>query len=245
MKFDIISLFPELFGAFTDHSMIKRAISAGHIEVTVTNPRDFSRLKHHQVDDTPYGGGSGMLMMAPPIFEAVEAVKEKDKNLLTRTIFLGPAGPRFTQEKAKELALYDRLVLICGHYEGVDYRVEEHLADETISIGDFVVTGGEVPAMLVVDAVARMIPGVLGATGGAEEDSFYKPLLEHPQYTKPYEYRGMVVPEVLLSGHHKNIASWRLKEALIRTLRIRPDLLKRELSGEEEKILKEIQKEQS
>ena len=239
MRIDFISLFPEFFDAFFSHSIIKRAISSGLLDMAVTNPRNFSHNKHQQVDDTPYGGGTGMLMMAPPIFEAVEHVITH-KATHRRIVFLGPTGERFTQDKAKELATYDQLVLVCGHYEGIDYRVEEHLVDETISIGDFVVTGGELPAMVVADAVARMIPGVLGAPMGSAEDSFYKPILECPQYTKPPEYRGWTVPDVLRSGHHANIATWRLEEAIKRTIRLRPDLLERELSNEEYKIVKRL-----
>ena len=242
MNIDIISLFPEFFDAFFRHSIIKRAIEAERLTMKVTNPRDFSHNKHNQVDDTPYGGGAGMLMMAPPIFEAVESVTQ-EPNINRRVIFLGPAGERFTQEKARQLATYDQIVLVCGHYEGFDYRVEEYLVDETISIGDFVLTGGELPAMVVADAVARMIPGVLGAATGAVEDSFYRPVLECPQYTKPPEFRGMEVPAILRSGHHANIAKWRLQESLKRTQRLRPDLLDRELTKEERKALKEIAKE--
>ncbi|WP_277288343.1 tRNA (guanosine(37)-N1)-methyltransferase TrmD [Veillonella montpellierensis] len=239
MRIDFISLFPEFFDAFFSHSIIKRAIFSGLLDMAVTNPRNFSHNKHQQVDDTPYGGGTGMLMMAPPIFEAVEHVITH-KVTHRRIVFLGPAGERFTQDKAKELATYDQLVLVCGHYEGIDYRVEEHLVDETISIGDFVVTGGELPAMVVADAVARMIPGVLGAPTGSAEDSFYRPILECPQYTKPPEYRGWTVPDVLRSGHHANIATWRLEEAIKRTIQLRPDLLERELSNEEYKIVKRL-----
>ncbi|KAF1683980.1 MULTISPECIES: tRNA (guanosine(37)-N1)-methyltransferase TrmD [unclassified Veillonella] len=244
MKIDIISLFPEFFAAFFDHSIIKRAMAANRLTMAVTNPRDFAHNKHNQVDDTPYGGGAGMLMMAPPIFEAVEHVLSDTPatELRKRVIFLGPTGTTFNQAKARELATYDQLVLICGHYEGVDYRVEEHLVDETISIGDFVLTGGELPAMIVADAVARMIPGVLGAASGAIEDSFYRPILEGPQYTKPPVYRDWEVPEVLRSGHHQNIANWRLQQALLRTLQLRPDLLERELTGEEERAIKELKK---
>ncbi len=244
MRIDIVSLFPEFFDAFFSHSIIKRAIEAERLSMGVTNPRDFSHNKHGQVDDTPYGGGAGMLMMAPPIFEAVESIT-REPNIKRRIVFMGPTGQPFTQEKARELATYDQLVLICGHYEGVDYRVEEHLVDETISIGDYVLTGGELPAMVIADAVARMIPGVLGAASGAQEDSFYEPLLECPQYTKPPEFRGWTVPDVLRSGHHKNIATWRQKEALKRTRLLRPDLLERPLSKEEIKLLKEIVAEES
>ena len=244
MRIDIVSLFPEFFDAFFSHSIIKRAIEAERLSMGVTNPRDFSHNKHGQVDDTPYGGGAGMLMMAPPIFEAVESIT-REPNIKRRIVFMGPTGQPFTQEKARKLATYDQLVLICGHYEGVDYRVEEHLVDETISIGDYVLTGGELPAMVVADAVARMIPGVLGAASGAQEDSFYEPLLECPQYTKPPEFRGWPVPDVLRSGHHKNIATWRQKEALKRTRLLRPDLLERPLTKEEIKHLKEIVAEES
>ena len=248
MKIDIISLFPDFFDAFFTHSIIKRALLANRLEMKVTNPREFSHSKHGQVDDTPYGGGAGMLMKAPPLFEAVEHVlqmpieehRSTKANHKRHVVFMGPTGTPFTQEKARELANYDQLVIVCGHYEGVDYRVEEHLVDETISIGDYVLTGGELPAMVVADAVARMIPGVLGATSGAIEDSFYHPVLECPQYTKPQEYRGMVVPDILLSGHHKNIEQWRLEESLKRTALLRNDLLRRDLTVDEVKALKSL-----
>ncbi len=241
MKIDILSLFPEFIDAFFQHSIIKRAVGAKRLEMKVTNPRDFTYDKHRMVDDTPYGGGNGMLMKAAPIFEAVEAVRQSEGR--SRVLLMCPTGQTFTQDKAKELAAYDQLILICGHYEGVDYRVEQYLADETLSIGDYVLTGGELPAMVVADAVARMIPGVLGAAAGAAEDSFYTPILEYPQYTKPAEFRGYTVPDVLLSGHHKNIEIWRRQEALRRTWEKRPDLLdKAALSREDKAFLESLKR---
>lgn len=239
MRIDFVSLFPEFFSTFFEHSIIKRAIAADRLTLSVINPRDYSHNKHNQVDDTPYGGGTGMLMMAPPIFEAVESIPSVE-NGTRHVVFLGPAGETFTQEKARQLAQYDQLILVCGHYEGVDYRVEEHLVDETISIGDYVLTGGELPAMVVADAVARMIPGVLGASAGAIEDSFYRSILECPQYTKPPIFREWEVPEILMSGHHANIAKWRFEEALKRTKKLRPDLLERELTKEELEVMKKL-----
>ncbi len=244
MKIDILSLFPEFIEAFFHQSIIKRAIDAGLVDMAVTNPRDFTHDKHNQADDTIYGGGAGMLMKCGPIFEAAESVLP-EKTPRSRIILLTPAGTTFSQDKAKQLYRdCDHLVLICGHYEGVDHRVEEYLADECISIGDYVITGGELGAMVISDAVARMVPGVLGDAGSAAEDSFYKPILEYPQYTKPAVYRGMAVPEIMLSGHHENIARWRRREALRLTLERRPDLLERlELSAEDRKLLKEIREE--
>lgn len=244
MKIDILSLFPEFVQAFFDQSIIKRALDAGRMEMAVTNPRDYTMYRHRQVDDTIYGGGAGMLMMCQPIFDAVHHVLP-EKGTRDRVIFLSPAGKTFNQEKAKELYRdYDHLVLICGHYEGVDHRVEEYLADELISIGDYVLTGGELGAMVISDAVARMIPGVLGDAGSAATDSFYEPILEYPQYTKPADYNGWKVPEVLFSGHHANIARWRRKEALRRTLECRPDLLSGlKMTAEDKKLLAEIKRE--
>lgn len=239
MRIDIISLFPELIEAFFQHSIIGRARAAGLLDLDVTNPRNFTYDRHHMVDDTIYGGGCGMLMKAAPLYAAVEAVRRQVPR--RRIIFMGPAGKPFDQAKARELATYDQLILLCGHYEGVDYRVEEDLADETISVGDYILTGGELPAMTVTDAVARMIPGVLGAASGAADDSFYSSLLECPQYTKPAVFRGMVVPEVLRNGDHAKIETWRCKASLSRTLNLRPDLLEHcELSPKDVEILNKL-----
>ena len=238
MRIDIISLFPELIETFFQHSIIGRARAAGLLDLDVTNPRNFTYDRHHMVDDTIYGG-CGMLMKAAPLYAAVEAVRRQVPR--RRIIFMGPAGQTFTQAKARELATYDQLILLCGHYEGVDYRVEQDLADETISVGDYVLTGGELPAMTVTDAVARMIPGVLGAAAGAADDSFYSSLLEYPQYTKPAVFRGMAVPEVLRNGDHAKIDAWRREASLARTLELRPDLLQHcDLSPADQKILAKL-----
>ena len=215
--------------------MIKRALDAGLIEMAVTDPREFSHSRHHQVDDTIYGGGAGMLMQCGPLFEACESVLPQ-KGPRDRVVFLSPAGIPFTQDKAKELYRdYNHLVLICGHYEGVDHRVEEYLADELISIGDYVLTGGELGAMVISDAVARMVPGVLGDAGSAAGDSFYEPILEYPQYTRPADFRGMRVPEVLTSGNHAAIARWRREMSLKNTYEKRPELLKNAQLNEKDK----------
>lgn len=240
MRIDIISLFPVFIEAFFDHSIIGRAREAGILDLDVTNPRNFTYDRHHMVDDTVYGGGCGMLMKASPLYTAVEVVRRDVPK--RRTIFMGPAGTPFTQAKARELASYDQLILICGHYEGVDYRVETELADETISLGDFVLTGGEIPAMAVTDAVARMLPGVLGTAGSAMDESFYDSLLEYPQYTKPAVFRGMAVPDILRSGDHAKIDDWRRQASLRRTLERRPDLLdKAVLSNKDKAYLKCLQ----
>ena len=239
MRIDIISLFPELIEAFFQHIIICRARAAGLLDLDVTNPRNFTYDRHHMVDDTIYGGGCGLLMKAAPLYAAVEAVRRQVPR--RRIIFMGPAGKPFDQAKARELATYDQLILLCGHYEGVDYRVEEDLADETISVGDYILTGGELPAMTVTDAVARMIPGVLGAASGAADDSFYSSLLECPQYTKPAVFRGMAVPEVLRNGDHAKIEKWRRQSSLSRTLDLRPDLLEHcELSPKDVEILNKL-----
>lgn len=240
MRIDFVSLFPEMFAGPMGHSIIKRAQDAGLLEIGVANPRDFAPGKHRIVDDTPFGGGSGMVMKAEPLFLAVESLVSPE-GAERRVILLCPGGARFDQAKARELAAYDHLVLVCGHYEGVDERVKQHLVDEAISIGDYVLTGGELPAMVVADAVARLLPGVLGAADAAEHDSFAGGLLEYPQYTRPREYRGWEAPEVLLSGDHARINRWRRKESLRATLVRRPDLLDAiELTADDAKLLAEI-----
>ena len=242
MRIDIISLFPEFIQAFYSHSIIGRAVKAGLLDLDVTNPRNFTYDRHRMADDTVYGGGCGMLMKAQPVFAAVESVRRGVEK--RRIIFMGPAGERFTQAKARQLAEYEQIILICGHYEGVDYRIESQLADETVSVGDYILTGGELPAMIVTDAVARMIPGVLGASAGAADDSFAMSLLECPQYTKPADFRGYVVPEVLRNGDHAKTEAWRRKASLARTMALRPDLLAAaELSTRDLQILDELKRE--
>lgn len=246
MRIDIVSLFPEMFAGPFGHSILKRAQEAELLHINLVNPRDFAFDKHHTVDDTPFGGGSGMVMKPDPIFKAVDSICKDSAIGKRRIILMCPGGYRLDQEKVKELASYDQLILLCGHYEGIDERVRLHLVDETISIGDYVLTGGELPAMVVADSVARMLPGVLGSSSSAPQDSFYNGLLEHPQYTRPREYEGHTVPEVILSGDHAKINRWRHKQSLKNTLERRPDLLEgRELSLEDKKLLAEIIAEQT
>lgn len=243
MRIDILSLFPEMFAGVFGCSITKRAIDKQLLDIEVTNPRDFAFNKHNQVDDTAYGGGAGMVMKPEPLFRAVKAVKEKTNCKNSRVIIMCPTGKPFSQKKAMELAQYEQLIFICGHYEGFDNRVVQNLADEVISIGDYVLTGGELPAMVVVDAVSRMIPGVLGSGDSAPTDSFYNGLLEYPQYTKPREYEGLKVPEVLLSGDHAKIAKWRRQESLRVTYLNRPDLLESvTLTKEDKAFLESLKK---
>ena len=224
MLIDIITLFPEMFGAFND-SIIKRAVDNGILKINFTQLRDFSFDKHKHVDDAPFGGGSGMVLKPEPMYRAVRHVLASTENLKRRIIITDPAGKTFNQDKAKELATFERLIFICGHYEGFDARIYD-LADEIISIGDYVLTGGELPAMVIVDAVARMLPNVLGSAESAETDSFFDGILSYPQYTRPRDFEGKLVPEVLLSGNHAEIKKWRMEQALKLTKSRRPDLLK-------------------
>ena len=232
MLISIISIFPGLFQSVFAESMIKRAQEKGLLEISIYDLRDFSEDKHRRVDDYPYGGGAGMVMKPEPFFKAVRAVRERSP-VKGKTVLMSPQGVRLTQDKLKELSKEKHLIILCGHYEGIDERVRSYLADEEISIGDYILTGGEIPAMVLVDALARLIPGVL-STSSLEEESFACGLLEYPQYTRPQEYEGMCVPEILLSGDHEKIRQWRYEEALKRTLKLRPDLLRNKgLAAEE------------
>ncbi len=242
MRFDIFTLFPEMFTGPLTESIIRRAREAGLVEVHLHNVRDYATDKHRVTDDTPYGGGGGMVMKAEPIFRAVEAVLGLSPREAGRSvspppcpvILLTPQGRPFTQQVAEELSHHGRLALICGRYEGVDERVREHLATDEISIGPYVLSGGELPAMVIVDAVTRLLPGALGDPEGARKDSFAMGLLEHPHYTRPADFRGWRVPDVLLSGHHGHVARWRRHEALIRTLVRRPELISAHALTEED-----------
>ena len=232
MRFDIMTLFPDLVETVLAESVIGRAQKNGAITVRVHNIRDYAEDKHNRVDDTPYGGGKGMLMMAPPIWRCYQGIlraQEGDEleGLRRRVIYLSPAGQVLTQKRAEELARdYNNLILLCGHYEGVDSRIVDEIVDEEISIGDFVLTGGEIPACILTDCVARLVPGVLADAECYEKESISSGLLEYPQYTRPYEFHGVKVPDVLISGHHGNIERWRREQAEKRTRERRPDLLK-------------------
>ena len=226
MLIDIITLFPEMFGGVFGESIIKRAVEKNILEIRFTQLRDFAFDKHRQVDDSPFGGGAGMVLKPEPVYRAVRDVLSKsDENLSRKIIITDPSGGVFTQNKAKELAKLEQIIFICGHYEGFDARIYD-LADELISIGDYVLTGGELPAMVIVDAVARMLPNVLGSAESAATDSFFNGMLGYPQYTRPREFEGKVVPEVLLSGNHAEIKKWRETQALNLTRMRRPDLIK-------------------
>ena len=235
-RFDIMTLFPDLVDTVLSESIIGRARRAGHIVVKTHNIRDYSEDKHRRVDDTPYGGGRGMVMMAPPIYNCYMAVLAETnaavaEDLSRRVIYMSPKGRILNQNIARELASYDQLIILCGHYEGVDQRIIDEIVDEEISIGDFVLTGGEIPACILVDCVARLVEGVLPAEECHQDESFSCGMLEYPQYTRPYEFHGVKVPDVLLSGHHQNIEKWRREEALRLPAQRRPDLLRKEEGG--------------
>lgn len=230
MIFDVMTLFPELVDYVLGESIIGRAQKNGAIEVATYNIRDYSEDKHRRVDDTPYGGGKGMLMMAPPIYNCYEAIctKRVEETISKRrVIYMSPSGQVLTQKKAEELAGYDQLIILCGHYEGVDRRIVDEIVDEEISIGDFVLTGGEIPACILVDSVARLVEGVLSDPECYEKESISSGLLEYPQYTRPYEFHGVKVPDVLISGHHEKIDSWRREKAMELTAQNRPDIMEK------------------
>ena len=226
MRIDILTLFPEMCESVYSESIIGRSVAKGLLEIHSHNIRDYSANKHHNVDDTPYGGGLGMLMMAQPIYDCYMSLCEK-LDTKPYLIYMSPQGKVLTQEKVKELSKKENIAILCGHYEGVDERVIESIVDEEISIGDYVLTGGELPALVLTDSVARMLPGVLANDEAMEKESHYSGLLEYPQYTKPAIWNGMAVPDVLLSGHHANIEKWRNEQSLKRTKERRPDLLKK------------------
>jgi len=239
MRFDVFTLFPEVFEPYLQTSILQRALQRGLVEVKVHNIRDATTDRHHVTDDEPYGGGGGMVMKPEPIFAAVEGVLGSPPGC--PVILLTPQGRVFTQGVAQEFAQHPHLALLCGRYEGVDERVREHLVTDQVSIGDYVLSGGELPALVVIDAVARLIPGVLGDPDGAWDDSHASGLLEYPHYTRPPEFRGWQVPEVLLSGDHGRIARWRREQALLRTWKRRPDLLARALlTPDDREFLKKI-----
>lgn len=244
MRIDVLTLFPEMFGPVIGGSILGRAAEKGIIDVRLTDIRTFSNDKHNKADDYPFGGGGGMVMMPDPIFGAMESVGAADR----KVIYMSPRGKILDAEKIRELSETDGFVILCGHYEGVDQRVLDYWDAEEVSIGDYVLTGGELPAMVLIDSVARLLPDVLGNENSALEESVYSGLLEHPQYTKPREYRGLKVPEVLLNGNHKLIELWKFRQALLLTKERRPDMFRafieqeHELSKDERKVLEEIMK---
>jgi len=243
MQFDVFTLLPEVFPPYLESSILSRARQRGLIDVRIHNIRDYAHDKHHVTDDTPYGGGGGMVMKPEPVFEAVESVlglaAPHPQPPVVPVILLTPQGRVFTQRVAEEFSRHEHIALLCGRYEGVDERIREHLVTDEISIGDYVLTGGELPALMIIDAVSRLIPGVLGDPTGAEDDSHSMGLLEYPHYTRPPEFRGWKVPDILLSGDHAKIDKWRREQAITRTFKKRPDMLeKAELSDADKKFIK-------
>lgn len=237
MRFDLLSAVPSIFESWREASILARGQAAEAIEIRVHDLRDWARDRHRTVDDYPYGGGAGMLLKPAPLWEAIDSLRAEVEDR-PQVILMTPQGEPFRQAIAEELAAAERLILVCGRYEGVDERVRQHAVDRCLSVGDFVVTGGELPAMMVVDAVARLVPGVLGAAESADDESFGEGLLEYPQYTRPASYRGYAVPEELLGGHHERVRLWRRMESLRRTFDQRPDLLAgRRFSVEERRLL--------
>ena len=240
MNFHILTLFPEMVMNGLNTSIVGRAINNGLLTIEAVNIRDFAENKHNRVDDYTYGGGAGMLMQAGPVYGAYQSIAEKTEKK-PRVIYLSPQGETFSQEMAEEFAKEEELVFLCGHYEGIDERVLEEIVTDYVSIGDYVLTGGELPAMVMIDAISRLIPGVLHNDTSAEFESFQDNLLEYPQYTRPEEWHGKKVPEVLLSGHHVNIEKWRREQSVIRTAQRRPDLLeKADLTQKEQELAKKV-----
>lgn len=240
MIFDVLTLFPEMINAVLDQSIIGRAQQKGIITINTINIRDFSLDKHKKVDDYPYGGGTGMVMMTQPIYDAYLSIVKKI-DYMPHVIYMSPQGKVLTQDTIKRLTGLNHIIILCGHYEGVDERVVDKIVDEEISIGDYVLTGGELPAMVLIDAISRCVPGVLASGEAYTEESHYNGLLEYPQYTRPYDFLGMKVPDVLISGHHANIRKWRRQQSLLRTYLKRPDMFEKlELSQEDLKLLREV-----
>ncbi len=238
MNFHVMTLFPEMIERAMGESITGRAIKAGHISVNAVNIRDFANNKHNRVDDYPYGGGAGMVMQAEPVYQCYESICRSIGNSRPRVVFMTPQGRTFNQQIAEELSREEDLVLLCGHYEGIDERVLEKIVTDNVSIGDYVLTGGELPALVVMDTISRLVPGVLNNGMSAVKESFSDNLLEYPQYTRPEEWMGEKVPPVLLSGHHKNIAAWYREQSILRTAKNRPDLLeKAELTEKERQWL--------
>lgn len=225
IRFDIITIFPQMFDGLLNESIMKRAQDKKKVQFQVHDLRDYTDDKHMKVDDRPFGGGPGMVLSPQPLYDCIKAVKGRRRNI--KVIYMCPGGTPFKQAKAKSLAKEKNLILICGHYEGIDERIRELSVDESISIGDYVLTGGEIPAMVVVDAVTRLIPGVLGKEASLEDESFEGNMLEYPQYTRPANFAGKKIPDVLLSGNHAAIAAWRYKQSIARTKKVRPDLIKK------------------
>lgn len=239
MRIDILTLFPEMCYSYLNESVIGRARKAGTVQIECADIREYTKDKHRRVDDTPYGGGMGMIMQAQPVYDCYMDLCEKT-GAKPHLIYLTPQGKTLTQERVKELSKLDNIALLCGHYEGIDERVIEELQPEEISVGDYVLTGGELPALILADSISRMIPGVLSEEECFTEESHYSSLLEYPQYTRPFEWRGRKVPDILLSGHHANIEKWRREQSLLRTLERRPDLLeKAQLTKKEREFLSE------
>lgn len=241
MTFNCLTIFPEMFDSFKGTSLCAKAIEKGAVEVNTVNFRNYTEDKHRRVDDYPFGGGAGMLLTPQPLFDCFADIQSRQAGKKVLNLYMSPAGELLSHDFAVELAGYDALNILCGHYEGVDQRVLDACIDREVSIGDYVLMGGELPAMVLMDCVMRFVPGVLGSDESAQSESFADGLLEYPQYTRPQDFRGMTVPEVLISGHHKNIQQWQREQALVKTARLRPDLLeKAELSEQDKKILERL-----